>query len=206
MDRLGKAVLLIDDHSMFRAGLRSALQVRRLELRVLEASSVLAALDLLATRPPLQLIVYDWKLGRGDGGRRGLLALTEGAPGVPVLVLSAFDDEEIRLAAESAGAVEYLLKSADARELCAAIRRWIDRDGEGGVPAVRGVHPVLPPLTPRQFDVLRAMARGMENKLIAADLRITQATVRGHVSDILRLFKARNRTQAVVMAARGGLV
>ena len=206
MDAEDKRVLLVDDHSIYRRGLISALQTLHVGIKVHEAENVGDALDALAARPRFDLIVYDWRLRRGDGGRRGLLMLMEGAPGVPVVVLSGVEDDDARLAATSAGAADYILKSADEREVCASLRHWLNRSGRPQLRLAQSPVSSLPALTPRQIEVLRGLARGSENKAIAHDLQISLPTVRGHVSEILRLFKARNRTQAVVMATRAGLV
>ncbi len=202
-----KRVLMIDDHPLFRSGLRAALLQSGPPLRIDEASTLLAAIDALAEPSAFDLILYDWHLPDG-GGCKGLTAICQLAPGVPVAVISADEDEAVRLAALAIGAVACLSKAIDARHLREVLEGLLlgaaapPRSSEhaDGRPTPRAA------LTPRQHDVLQLMARGDPNKRIARQLGIAEATVRAHVSDILRHVRARNRTEAVVMAGRDGLL
>lgn len=216
MDKQDRLILMIDDHPLFRVGLRATLLSTGLPVRVEEAASVAAALDALAANPPFDLILYDWHLASG-GGVKGLLAVLQCAPQAPVLVISASEDEAVKVAALALGAVDFVSKAADPRRMRDVLRRWL---AHGTVPAA-GPHPspgqpawparsaqpaLVAALTLRQHQVLRLMACGNANKTIADELHIAEATVRAHVSDILRLLDVHNRTEAVVMATRYGLV
>ena len=191
---------------MFRAGLKTTLIGSGLGWQVAEAASLVAALELLSGAAPFDLILYDWHLP-GGGGCRGLVALRELAPRIPVLVITADEGEAIRFAAKDIGASDCLSKSEDAAHLCAAVARIL-RMGTVGTTAPAGTVTARPAppaaLTPRQRDVLQLMAGGDSNKNIASRLGIADTTVRAHVSGILRSLAARNRTEAVVKAVSEG--
>lgn len=199
------AVLVVDDHPLYRSGLKVALAPLAVEFG--EAATLLGAIDALGARR-FELILYDWHLPDG-GGCKGLVALRQLAPGVPVVVISADEDEAIAFAAASIGAAACLSKSTDAQGLRAALGKLL-----GATPGAPGPsHPVAQrsmaaarAMTRRQHDVLQLLARGDSNKRIAARLGIAETTVRTHVSDLLQLLQARNRTEAVVLAQRAGLI
>jgi DNA-binding NarL/FixJ family response regulator len=202
-----KHVLMIDDHPLFRSGLRMALLQSRPNLRIDEASTLLAAMDALAEPSAYDLILYDWHLPDG-GGCKGLTAICQLVPGVPVVVISADEDDAVRLAAMAIGALACLSKGIDARHLREALDRFLASTSLPFDPVNQFAIRPIPraALTPRQQDVLELMARGDPNKRIARQLGIAEATVRAHVSDILRHVCARNRTEAVVVASREGLL
>ncbi len=215
MDTPHRQVLLLDDHPLFRVGLRSTLIGMGLPVEVHEAASVAGALALLAALPRFDLIVYDWVLNHGNqgnhsggGGVKGLVALVQTAPDVPIVVVSASEDDAVRLAALALGAADFVPKASDPALIRDRLwhhlqhtRPWPADTSAAGP---RRTGPVA--LTLRQREVLTLMSRGNANKVIAAELRIAETTVRAHVSDILRLLHASNRTEAVVLATRTGLV
>src|SRR5574337_681416 len=191
-----QAVLIIDDHPLYRSGLKAALAPLPADFD--EAASVLGAIDALGARR-FDLIVYDWYLPDG-GGCKGLVAIRQLAPGVPLVVISADEDDTIAFAAAAIGAVGCLRKSIDAQGLRQAIGRLL-RTAPGEPQQRKAAQPSAAAptvLTRRQRDVLDLMACGGSNKRIAMQLGIAEATVRAHVSDLLQLLQARNRTEAVV--------
>ncbi len=203
-------VLLIDDHPLFRVGLASILcsGAGSPPIRLCEAATVVAAIDRLQDGDRFDLIVYDWHLP-GGGGVRGLVSICQVATAVPVVVISADEDEAIQIAALQVGAAAFISKASDP----GAIRDLIHRQlllgkPEAAVPVepAQQDHPATVDLTRRQHAVLRLMAQGYGNKDIARRLDIAENTVRSHVSEILRAFGAANRTQAVVKAGRLGFV
>lgn len=202
----GRRILLVDDHPLFRTGLKAALVETGLDLRVVEAADLVAAIGLLSDIAAFDLILYDWHLP-GGGGCRGLVALCELAPQVPVLVITADDDEAIRFAARDIGARDCLSKSDDAVHIRAIVAHVLGIAADGAAPAAGAAVSRPEPaatLTPRQRDVLQLLAHGESNKHIASRLGIAGTTVRSHVSCILRSLSARNRTEAVVKAASQG--
>lgn len=196
-----KAVLIVDDHPLYRIGMLATLAPLR--LRCAEAPSLMAALDALA-RPRFDLILYDWHLPDG-GGCRGLVAICQLASDVPVVVVSADEDEAIRMAAMSIGALGFLSKATDPACMREAVRGYLFGSAGADTEEVAPADPAHLPrraLTQRQREVLQLMARGDPNKRIADQLGIAETTVRAHVSDILQLMQVRNRTEAVVWASR----
>lgn len=197
-----RTVLVVDHHPLYRAGLIWALAP--LPIRCGEAGKLAAALEALE-RESVSLILYDWHLPDG-GGCKGLAAISRAAPRVPVIVISADDDEAIDVAARFMGAAERVTKANDAERIRAVVSRILRCTG-GAPPTAAGKVEAGTPaatieLTQRQRDVLRQMASGQPNKRIATTLGIADSTVRAHVSDILRLMRARNRTEAVIHAHR----
>ena len=205
-------VLLVDDHAVVREGLRAFLQLQPDIEVVSEAGGGAAAVEAaLAARP--DLVLMDLVMPDGDGVEaiRDLLAA---APGTRVLVLSSFADDEKVFAAMQAGAAGYLLKDVAPDQLAEAVR-----DVHRGRPALhpdvaarlmRRVAdpggPALEVLTPRERDVLQLVVEGFANKQIARRLRITEKTVKTHVSSILQKLGVHDRTAAAVLAIRQGLV
>lgn len=203
--RTRHAVLIVDDHPLYRAGLKAALAP--LALHVAEAASLLAALNVVGAHR-FDLILYDWHLPDG-GGLKGLVAMRQLAPDVPVVVITADEDETIAFVAASIGALACLSKASDAQRLRDSLGPLLGAAPSPPQPARAATAPVpdaARPLTRRQHDVLQLLARGDSNKRIAARLGIAETTVRCHVSDLLQLLQAHNRTEAVILAQRDGLV
>lgn len=204
------SVLLVDDHPMFRAGLKSILAADGKPWHVLESASVGPALDAIADGQHFDLVVYDWHLQTDGGGVRGLLALRQMAPNVPIVVLTADTDEAVAMAARALGAAAFLPKSAEGHELKDVLIGLLDLSSETRPEPADDAGPRAPQpsvrLTLRQLEVLRPMAQGLPNKRIARLLGIADATVRAHVTDILETLHASNRTEAVVKASRCGVI
>lgn len=203
------AVLLVDDHTVLRHGLRLILQEDPDVLVVGEAASgaeaVRFALDL---RPDVILMDIGLPDMTGvEAVRRIRLAWSE----AQVLMLTVSDRNEDLLAAFKAGARGYLLKSVESKEVLAAVHRTAA--GETILPpdlAARLVQelaePEAEPLTGREQDVLRRLARGLGNKEIAAELNLSENTVKTHVRNILAKLNLRSRAEAAVYAVQAGLV
>lgn len=216
------SVLVVDDHALVRCGLRVLLARLGVEVFVCEAATVAQAIEALAVRR-YDLVVYDWHLphagsGSPGGGVRGLVAVCESQPGVPVLVISADDDEAVRYAALQLGASDYCSKSIDPRELIRKVSMLLQpgsaaKCAAAAVPAGVAAAPHRQPqtgaprrgLTARQREVLALLSRGEANKRIASVLGLAEPTVRAHVSGLLKALRAKNRTEAVVKARAEGL-
>jgi NarL family two-component system response regulator LiaR len=205
-------VLLVDDHAVVRQGLRAFLQLQPDIEVVAEAASGPAALEAAASHEP-DVVVMDLIMPGGDGVS-AIARLKQANPGIRVLVLSSFADDDQVFSSMQAGAEGYLLKDVEPDDLAAAIRQV-----HGGQPALhpdvatllmrRVVEPrpsVLEQLTPRELDVLRLVVEGFANKEIARRLAITEKTVKTHVSSILQKLNVTDRTGAAVLAIRRGLV
>ncbi|MDQ1106483.1 DNA-binding NarL/FixJ family response regulator [Nocardioides zeae] len=208
-------VLLVDDQELVRSGLRRILR-RRAGFEVVaecdDGDEVPAA---VAAHGP-DLVVMDLRMRRVDG-IAATAALREEADAPPVLVLTTFDDDELLSGALRAGAAGFCLKDTPADDLVraahavAAGASWLDPTVTGRVLATyRAVAPAssvgLDVLTQRETEVLRAIGRGLTNGEIAAELTISELTVKSHVGRIFTKLGLRDRAAAVVHAFDTGLV
>jgi DNA-binding NarL/FixJ family response regulator len=205
-------ILLIDDHALFREGLKFLLRSLDAALEVDEASECARALEHAAKRA-YDLVLLDLKMP-GVAGLDALAALRDAIPAAPLVVLSGEDNPGVVRTAIERGAMGFIPKSSTPEVLIQALRLVLAR-GVYLPPAVldaAAASAVLPEtgtavggLTPRQMDVLRCVIQGKANKVIARELDISEGTVKAHLSSVLRAFGARNRTEAVYAAAKLGL-
>jgi two-component system, NarL family, response regulator LiaR len=202
-------VMLVDDHAMVRAGLRTFLGLQP-DLEVVgEAGSGEQALALVpAVRP--DIVLLDLVLP-GMPGLEVVRRLRAAHPAVKVVVLTSYAGEDQVLPAVRAGVAGYLLKDVGPAELAGAVRA-VHAGGASLDPTVaatvlRGVSGPRPEdaLTPREREVLRLVARGRSNRLIARDLALSEKTVKAHVSAILAKLAVTDRTQAALYAVHHDL-
>jgi DNA-binding NarL/FixJ family response regulator len=203
-------VFLVDDHAMFRSGVRAELG-GTVEL-VGEAGTVADAIaGIRSTRPDVVLL----DVHMPDGGGQAVLAgVGTDVPGTRFLALSVSDAAEDVIAVIRAGAKGYVTKTISAAELTEAVQRVADGDAvfsprlagfvldafrDAPVPA--SVDPDLDQLTPREREVLRLLARGYAYKEIAAELYISIKTVETHASNVLRKLQLSSRHQLTRWAA-----
>ncbi len=206
------SVVLVEDHALTRAGLRTALETAGMQV-IAEASDGIAAEQIIgATKPAVAVIDIGLPGRDGVALTRALKALPE-APRIVILTMHELDDEV--LAALSAGADAYCVKSSDAASVIDAVRIVA---GGGAYFDSRIAHvvmrrlgapqstPVDSPLTPRELDVLRLIADGTGNVEIGERLHIGLGTVKAHIRDILDKLSANDRAHAAVQAMRRGLL
>lgn len=207
-------VLLVDDQQVVREGLRSLIATDRALTVVAECTDGDEVLDQIArTRP--DVVVMDIRMRRVDGATA--TAAVREANGPPVLVLTTFDDDETLAAALRAGAAGFVVKSAPGEDILRAIATvadgdaWIDPSVAGRVlAAYRDRTPPttvdLSALTERELEVLRAVGRGHTNREVAAELFVSEATVKTHLGRALTKLHLRDRSAAIVFAHDHGLV
>jgi DNA-binding NarL/FixJ family response regulator len=207
-------ILVVDDHPIVRDGLIAVLSTQP-DLEVCgQAGDGALAVRLALTLQP-DVVLLDLEMPQMDGVA-ALQAMRSQNPALRAIVFTAFDTDERILAAVKAGAQGYLLKGAPRDELFNAIR-IVHAGGSLLQPVVASKllrrvtgqdQPPGPvePLTGREEEVLRALARGLQNKEIAAQLSITERTVKFHVSSIMGKLGAGNRTEVVTLAAQFGLI
>lgn len=205
-------ILLADDHPVVRDGLALMLQTQPDFQVVGAADNGLAVLQQCAAHQP-DVLLLDLEMPQLDG-LATLEQLRATCPDVRVIVFTAFDTDDRIVAAIQAGAKGYLLKGAPRQELFNAIR-VVHEGGSLLQPIVasklmahmsrQGQTP-HEALTERETEVLQLMARGKPNKEIAAELFITERTVKFHVSAILSKLGASNRTEAISLAIQQNLV
>jgi DNA-binding NarL/FixJ family response regulator len=205
-------VVLVEDHALTRTGLRTALEASG-EVRVVaEAGDGISAEEIVLRERPTVAIV-----DIGLPGRDGVAltrAIKAALPQTRVVILTMHELDDEVLAALSAGADAYCVKSSDASTVIDAVRIVA---GGGAYFDPRIAHVVLrrlgapssqptsdSPLTPRELDVLRLIADGVGNVEIGERLHIGLGTVKGHIRDILEKLSASDRTQAAVNALRRG--
>jgi DNA-binding NarL/FixJ family response regulator len=196
-------ILLIDDHALFRQGLKALLLPLDSELELDEAGTCAEALD-HATNHVYDLVLLDLKMP-GQSGLDALAALRAAIPATPIVVLSGEDDPYTIRGAIEGGAMGFIPKSSSQELLIQALRLVLAKGVYLPATALDGVDANLPGITPRQLEVLRYVIHGLPNKVIARELNISDWTVKQHVSEVLHRLGVRNRTEAVYAAAKLGL-
>ena len=199
-------IILVDDHYVVRMGLVSSINLEE-DLEVVAESEHAKNLPELYMEFEPDLVILDWRLPDLGGGE-ALRALRAVAPHASVLVLSAYELEEIIYQAVQAGAAGYLPKSARRPELIHAIRR-ISR-GEQAFPthiaAKLAARIQRPELTPRELEVIAELVRGNSNKEISTHLDISENTVKAHITHIMQKLCAKDRTHVASIALQRGLI
>ena len=212
-------VLLVDDQSLFREGLRTLLEVQPDFQVVGEAANGEEALRLTATNQP-EVVLMDLRMPVMDGVT-ATRRVRDLFPNIRVIVLTTFDDDETVFDGLRAGAVGYLLKDVTSEKLCEAIRA-ASRGEYFMQPSITAkvmseftrmartprtqVNDLAVDLSSRELEVLRQVATGASNKEIADLLVIAEGTVKNHLTSILAKLDARDRMQAVLKARQYGII
>lgn len=205
-------VLLVDDQSLIRQGLRALLELDpQLEI-VGEAENGQIAIQLIETLSATyylpDVILMDIRMPIMDGVA-ATREICQKFPQIKVLVLTTFDDDEYVTAAMNHGATGYLLKDTPSEELAIAIRavhKGYTQLAPGIVKKLLSPTPIQSPppalheLTRREMEVLKLIATGASNREIAHKLFISEGTVKNHVTNILNRLELRDRTQAAIFA------
>ncbi len=208
------SVVLIEDHALTRAGLRTALEAAG-DVRVVAQAADGNSGEAAVLRELPAVAVIDIGLP-GKDGIAVTAALKSATPQVRIVILTMHDLDDEVLAALAAGADAYCVKSSDASTVVDAVRivagggAYFDPNIAHIVLRRLGARAPAPvgrsPLTPRELDVLRLIADGVGNVEIGARLHLGLGTVKGHIRDILEKLSAADRTQAAVNALRRGLL
>ena len=202
--------LIADDHPLFREALRGAVQRILPDASLCEADSVDALYGLVEANPDADLLLMDLNMP-GAHGFSALVHLRALHPQLPVVVVSAREEPAVMRRALDHGALGFIPKSADSETIGIAVGQVLD--GERWAPAAAASAPAmdrdeeavarrLRELTPQQFRVLQMLGEGRLNKQIAWELGVSEATIKAHVTAVLRKLGVNNRTQAVLMAGR----
>ncbi|MBK8286147.1 MAG: response regulator transcription factor [Ahniella sp.] len=211
------SVLLVDDQTLVRQGIRSLLELSDSIRVVAEANDGTQAIDIIPKVKP-DVVLLDMRMPN-QSGLDVLKTLTARGELPPTIILTTFDDDQLVLAGLKAGAKGYLLKDVSLDQLVDAVKT-VASGGSLVKPAVTqrllaGLEHMQnqfasleqpDPLTERETEILRLMAGGYSNKEIANSLGVAEGTVKNHVSNILSKLGVRDRTRAVLKAFEMGIV
>ncbi|SPC20259.1 response regulator [Cupriavidus taiwanensis] len=210
-------ILLIDDHTLFRSGIRALLQ-RQADFEIVdEASDGVEGIKRAKQHRP-DVILLDLNMP-GLSGLEALQLLDEDLPQTAVIVLTVSEEAEELAAALRGGARGYLIKNIETEALIAGIRRAAAGEPvisdsmtaklvaqfRAPVPAVAPRQDDAPRLTAREREIVQGLARGESNKEIARDLGVAESTVKIHVQNILKKLNLASRVQVAVYAVEHGL-
>jgi DNA-binding NarL/FixJ family response regulator len=212
--------LVIDDHALIRQAMHGVLKKLRRDAVVLEAATSKQAMQILADETGISLILLDLTLPDGDGFSV-LAELRELYPAISIVVLSGLQDPVYVMKALDLGALGYIPKSAEPDVMLSALRLVYsggiyippqilghEEFANGAVRQLGGNQPSSPlahlGLTDRQLEVLTLLMQGKNNKIICRTLNLAEATVKNHVTGILKALNVTNRTEAVIAAGQFG--
>ncbi len=220
-------IAIVDDHPMVREGLRAFLQLSSDMEIVAEVGTGAEAVE-LADSEAIDVMLMDLVMPGKYDGVAAIRKIAELHPDIHIIALTSFQEKDQMLGAIQAGAISYLQKDVSPEDLLSAIRQAAvgrtvldpaaltalrdlqDKAGFTAAPVHHGRNTsasgLSEPLTQREQDVLDALAKGMSNKEIAAELDIAEKTVKVHVSHILGKLGVYDRTQALLAASRIGLI
>lgn len=222
-------VLLVDDQTLIRQGIRVLLMTEPGMEVIGEAANGKEALKLVEELRP-EVVLMDVRMPEMDGVT-ATREITAAHPEIGVIILTTFDDEAYIFEGLRAGARGYLLKDISSEEMAEAVRvvarggaliqpsitrkvlsEFARLSGQSpseqitAHPAAHHPAPLAEPLTERELDVLRCIAEGLSNREIAERLVITEGTVKNHVSNLIAKLDVRDRTQALLKAQEIGLL
>lgn len=204
-------ILIADDHPLFRDALRRAVLQVLPQAQLVEADDVPALLGLASEHPNADLLLLDLNMP-GAHGFSALAHMRAAFPMLPVVVVSAREEPALMRRAIAHGAAGFIPKSADLETLGHALTAVLEGD-TWLPPGVAASGAMLDPeeedmarrvseLTPQQYRVLTMVCNGLLNKQIAYELEVSEATIKAHMTAILRKLGAQSRTQAVLLAGR----
>jgi DNA-binding NarL/FixJ family response regulator len=196
-----RTILIADDHPLFRQALKLAVGRAAPDATILEAGQLGEAIEAARGAARLDLILLDLRMP-GSEGFAGVALLHAERPDTPIVVISSADEAEAAPRARAYGAVGFVSKTADLATLENAVARALAGDRDAPVAALPAddISNRVASLTPTELKVLLGVLAGRLNKQIAFDLGVSEATVKGHMTAILRKLRVQNRTQAVLAA------
>lgn len=199
-------ILTVDDHPLLREGLASAIEGAP-DMKLLgEATSGREAIERFRQLRP-DITLMDLRM-QDMSGLEAITAIRGEFPGAHIIVLTTYEGDALARGALKAGAAGYLLKSAVRKDLLDTIRAV--HAGQRRIPpaiaAEIAVHAADDTLSEREIGILRGVAAGKSNKLIGIELQISENTVKAHMQNILAKLEANDRTHAVMIALRRGIL
>ncbi|MFC5527612.1 LuxR C-terminal-related transcriptional regulator [Rhodanobacter ginsengisoli] len=204
-------ILIADDHPLFRDALQRAVLAAVPQARVHGADSVHALLGLIERFPDAELLLLDLHMP-GARGYSALAHIRGQYPGLPTIVVSGHEEAQVARRALAHGASAYIPKSSSGENIVTAIRTVLDGDvwlppalldGPGELqPDEAAAAAKIATLTPQQFRVMSMIAEGLLNKQIAYELGVSEATIKAHMTAIMRKLGVNNRTQVALIASQ----
>ncbi|NDV92898.1 response regulator [Alteromonas sp. 345S023] len=201
-------ILVADDHPLFREALSGALEPYFQNAQIIEAGSLDDALDKLNQFDSVDLVLLDLNMPGGEYFN-GIISLREQYPDIPIGVVSGSDSVEVVAQVMILGAQGFIPKVTPTREIAQAImdmiggKKWLPEGMEAELETVDDELKLLlqrfRELTPKQIQVLSFLRAGLMNKQIAHEMNVTEATIKAHISAILRKLEINTRTQAVLL-------
>lgn len=212
--QLAQKVIIADDHPLFRAALKQAVLQAVPGVDVVEADSLSAVQAAAEQHADADLILLDIHMP-GAHGFSGLVFLRGQHPSIPVIVVSGSEEPHVMKRAMDYGASGFIPKSSPLETIAEAItlvlqgEEWLPQEISEGMDELPEEDyqfaSALASLTPQQFRVLTMLTEGLLNKQIAYELNVSEATIKAHVTAILRKLGVHSRTQAVIAAQRLGV-
>lgn len=209
--QLAQKIIIADDHPLFRAALKQAVTQAVPGVEIVEADSLEAVQAAVDSHSDADLVLLDLHMP-GTNGFTGLVFLRGQNPGIPVVVVSGSEEASVMKRALDYGASGFIPKSSPLDVIAEAIttilegEEWLPEEIAEGVVDVteedQKFAENLASLTPQQFRVLTMLTEGLLNKQIAYELNVSEATIKAHVTAILRKLGVHSRTQAVIAAQR----
>jgi len=204
-------ILIVDDHALFREGLRHVLNELGEVIEVLEAADFESASTYVSANPDLDLVLLDLNMP-GKDGFSALDTITKTYPAMPVVIVSASNRRSDAQRALDSGAMGYIPKESTSKVMLNALRlilaggiyvpaNMIQAEPDATASSKQNTHG----LTPRQIEVLALLVQGCSNKEIAIQMQLAEATVKMHVTAILKTLGVNNRTQAAIAVEKLGL-
>ncbi len=195
---------IADDHPLFRQALKLTLRSHFKDVLILEAEDVAESEQLLVKNQDIDILLLDLNIP-GAQGFNTLIKIRELYPHLGVVVVSGYEDKETINKAINYGAVGFIPKSTDVPQMLTAIESvlagnvWTPNMDEDASVPLSETGKKIASLTPQQYRILMLFSDGLLNKQIAADLGLSEATIKSHASSIFLKLGVRSRTQAVIM-------
>lgn len=210
MQPIPERVIVADDHPLFRSAIQQALKQLHDGIEFIDAKDFSSLEKLIEITPDVDLVLLDLHMP-GMQGFSGLVYLCKRVPDLPVVMVSANEDPIIMQRSIEHGAAGFIPKSSSVENILDAINTvlrgdvWLppevtDNDVPGRTTSEIELAERMKQLTPQQFRVLGMISKGMLNKQIAHELDVSEATIKVHVTAIMRKLGVTNRTQAVLAA------
>ncbi|MBU2704868.1 response regulator transcription factor [Zooshikella marina] len=201
-------IVIADDHPLFRTALRQAVSTGISNTHLIEAESIDSLQHILEQQTQIDLILLDLFMP-GAHGYSGLLFLRGNYSNIPIVIVSALEEPQVIQQTIAYGASGFIPKSSSLKTICTALQTVLN--GNIWIPESidQSQHPVSDPqqeklaeqittLTPQQYKVLSMLTEGKQNKQIAFELNLSEATIKAHATAIFKKLGVRNRTQAVI--------